>query len=150
MQKTKGNLAFAEKYKLVQWLEQNLTSLGGRTYESIAQEATQALGYYISENVLEGINRDEELVAVKWKTSRAMPDEPISNEQLMDEFNKLKQEVVGLRNKLDDLLSVKKPHPFSVYPQPRFFRDDTQLPYNLTSVEHCTPQLFGGDEPAKA
>jgi hypothetical protein len=40
MQKTKGNLAFAEKYKLVQWLEQNLASLGGRTYESIAQEAT--------------------------------------------------------------------------------------------------------------
>lgn len=56
MQKTKGNLAFAEKYKLVQWLGQSLASLGGRTYESIAQEATKALGYHISDNVLENIN----------------------------------------------------------------------------------------------
>lgn len=141
MQKTKGNLAFAEKYKLVQWLEQNLTHLGGRTYESIAQEATQALGYYISENVLEGINRDEELAAVKWKTSRAMPDEPISNEQLMDEFNKLKQEVVGLRNKLDDLLSVKNQYPFSPNRLPRIFKDG---PYTLSN-DLPIPQLFEGD-----
>lgn len=111
MQKTKGNLAFAEKYKLVQWLEQNLAKLGGRTYESIAQEATQALGYHISDNVLENINRDEELSTVKWRTSRAGVDASVSYEQLFEEHKKLSQRVYQLEARLDDLLSVRRNNP---------------------------------------
>lgn len=142
MQKTKGNLAFAEKYKLVQWLEQNLAKLGGRTYESIAQEATQALGYYISESVLEGINRDEELAAVKWKTSRTAPDEQPSAEQLMEMIEGLRKEVGALRREVVYLrIRLYPASPFNPPPHlpplnpPRIFKDSPYTePYSLASA----------------
>lgn len=144
MQKTKGNLAFAEKYKLVQWLEQNLANLGGRTYDSISQEATQALGYYISENVLENINRDEELVAVKWKTSRTASDAQPSSEQLLEEINSLKKRVSQLESKLEDLLSVKRKRPLLPLESP------TVPPYNVTCGNPAISQIFKGNEGARS
>lgn len=152
MQKTKGNLAFAEKYKLVQWLEQNLNNLGGRTYESIAQEATKALGYHISDNVLENINRDEELPHVKWRTSRAGAEPQLPYEQLVEEHKQLADRVCKLENKLSDLLSVKRP--FLDHINPRI-HPDPYNPWNNQRLEvMCADtnikSMFKGDEPSHA
>lgn len=150
MQKTKGNLAFAEKYKLVQWLEQNLNNLGGRTYESIAQEATKALGYHISDNVLENINRDEELPHVKWRTSRAGAEPQLPYEQLVEEHKQLADRVRQLENQLSDLLSVKRPfldriHPHSpsIYPP---YRPWSTQKLDVTCADTSIKPMFKGDE----
>lgn len=149
MQKTKGNLTFSEKYKLVQWLEQNLAKLGGRTYESIAQEATQALGYHISDNVLENINRDEELSTVKWRTSRAGVDASVSYEQLFEEHKKLSQRVYQLEARLGDLLSVKRNNPVLPLSPLTPLAPYTE-PYKVTCGDPTISQIFKGNEPAKA
>ncbi|WP_298613452.1 hypothetical protein [uncultured Thiothrix sp.] len=152
MQKTKGNLAFAEKYKLVQWLEQNLASLGGRTYESIAQEATKALGYHISDNVLENINRDDELSHVKWRTSRAGAEPQLPYEQLLEEHKQLADRVRQLESKLSDLLSVKRPffdriNP-SIYLGPYNPWNSQRL--EVTCADPSIKSMFKGDEPNHA